>query len=57
MLTRPAGHEAKAEARKSEAEDEAEAQKFFSRPGPMPDTLENNSVCISMKTKILAFRT
>jgi len=25
MLTRPAGHEAKAEARKSEAEDEAEA--------------------------------
>jgi len=31
MLTRPAGHEAKAEAeaRKSEAEDEAEAQKFF----------------------------
>ena len=33
MLTRPAGHEAKAEAeaRKSEAEDEAEAQIFFSR--------------------------
>jgi len=31
MLTRPAGHEAKAEAeaRKSEAEDQAEAQKFF----------------------------
>jgi len=29
MLTRPAGHEAKAEARKSDAEDEAEAQKFF----------------------------
>jgi len=31
MLTRPAGHEAKAEAeaRKSEAEDEAEAQNFF----------------------------
>ena len=27
MLTRPAGHEA--EARKSEGEDEAEAQKFF----------------------------
>jgi len=26
MLTRPAGHEAKAEARKSEAEDEAEAE-------------------------------
>jgi len=31
MLTRPAGHEAKAEAeaRKSEAKDEAKAQKFF----------------------------
>jgi len=29
MLTRPAGHEAKAEARKSEAGDKAEAQKFF----------------------------
>jgi len=29
MLTRLAGHEAKAEARKSEAGDEAEAQKFF----------------------------
>jgi len=31
MLTRPAGHEAKAEAeaRKSEADDEAEAQNFF----------------------------
>ena len=29
MLTRPAGHEAKAEARKSEAEDEVEAQKIF----------------------------
>ena len=31
MLTRPAGHEAKAEAeaRKSEAEDEAETQKIF----------------------------
>jgi len=27
--TRPAGHEAKAEARNSEAEDEAEVQKFF----------------------------
>ena len=56
MLTRPAGHEA--EARKSEAEDEAQAQKFFSRPRPQctrprPDTLENNSVCMSMKTKIL----
>ena len=29
MSTRPAGHEAKAQARKSEAEDEAEAQIFF----------------------------
>jgi len=57
MLARPAGHEAKAEARKSEAEDEAEAQNFFSMPRPRPDTLENNSVCMSMKTKILAFRT
>ena len=62
MLTRPAGHEAKAEARKSEAVDETEAQNFFSRPRPQckrprPDTLENNSVCISMKTKILAFKT
>ena len=46
MLMRPAGHEAKAEARKSE--DEAEAQKIFSRL--RPDTLENNSVCMSMKT-------
>jgi len=54
MLTRPAGHEAKAEAevRKSESEDEAEAQNFFSRPRPRPDTLENNSVCM-----ILSFRT
>ena len=33
MLMRPAGHEAKAEARKSEAEDEAEAQKFFQGRG------------------------
>jgi len=60
MLTRPAGHEAKAEARKSEAEDEAETDpKTFSRPRPRPrpDTLENNSVCMSMKTKIIAFRT
>ena len=61
MLTRPAGHEAKAEARKSEAEDEAETQ-FFSRPRPQcmrprTDTSENNSLCMSMKTKILAFRT
>ena len=29
MLTRPAGHEAKAEARNSESENEADAQKFF----------------------------
>ena len=29
--------------------------KKFSRP--RPDTLKNNSVCMSMKTKILAFRT
>ena len=35
MLTRPAGHKAKAqaEARKSGAEDEAEAQKFFRGQG------------------------
>ena len=33
MLTRPAGHEAKAEARNSEAEDKAEAQKFFTGRG------------------------
>ena len=41
MLTRPAGHEAKAEAeaRKSEAENEAEAQNFSSRPRPRPATL------------------
>ena len=51
MLTTPAGNEAKDETRKSE--DDAEARKFFSRPRPRPDTLENNSV----KTKILAFRT
>jgi len=57
MLTRPAGHHAKAEAKKSDAEDEDEAQNFFSRPRPRPDMLENNSVCMSMKTKILAFRT
>ena len=24
---------------------------------PRPDTLEHNSVCMSMKTKMLAFRT
>jgi len=39
MLTRPAGHEAKAEAedeaRKSEAENEAEAQKFFEAEATM----------------------
>jgi len=57
MLTRTAGHEAEAEAKKSEAEDEAEVQKKFLRPRPRPDTLENNSVRMSMKTKILAFRT
>ena len=27
------------------------------RPRPRPDTLDNNSVCMSVKTKILAFRT
>jgi len=42
-------------------ESDSEAQKFFSRPRPQcmrprPDTVENNSVCMSMKTKILAFR-
>ena len=31
--------------------------KIFSRPRQRPDMLENNSVCMSMKTKILAFRT
>ena len=36
MLTSPAGHEAKAEARKSEAENEAEAQKVFRGQGPRP---------------------
>ena len=37
MLTRPAGHEAKAEAdvRKSEAEDEAKAQFFFEAEATM----------------------
>jgi len=57
MLTRPAGHEAKAEAEVRKREAENEAQNFFSRPRPRPDTLENNSVCMSMKIKILAFRT
>ena len=58
MLTRPAGHEAKA--RKSE--DEAEAQKNSRGRGHNvwrrghADTLQNNSVCMSMKTKILALR-
>ena len=37
------------EARKSEAE----VQNFLR---PRPDTLKNNSVCMNMKTKILAFR-
>ena len=27
------------------------------RPRPRLDTLENNSVCMSMETKILSFRT
>jgi len=62
MLTRPAGQEAKAEAeaRKSGAEDEDEKKFLRPRPQcmrPRPDTLENNSVCMNMKTKILAFRT
>jgi len=35
MLTRPAGHEAKAEAKKSEAEDEAEAPIFFAAEATM----------------------
>jgi len=34
-LTRPAGHEAKAEAGKNEAEDEAEAQIFFETEATM----------------------
>ena len=41
------------------AEDEAEKKFLRPRPQcmrPRPDTLENNSVCMSMKTKILAFR-
>ena len=46
MLTRPAGHEAEA---RSEDEDEATMYEA--------DTLDNNSVCMSMKTKIVAFRT
>jgi len=66
MLTRPTGHEAKAAAEARKSEDEAEAQNFFRGrrhnvwgwlPRPMPNTLENKSVCMSMKTKILAFRT
>jgi len=59
MLTRPAGNEAKAEAEVRKSEDEAEAQKFLSslRPQCMRLMPENNSVCMSMKTKILAFRT
>jgi len=31
-------------------------KKFFEAEAE-PDTLENHSVCMSMKTKILAFRT
>jgi len=38
MLTRPAGHEAKAEAEARKSEDGAEAQNFFSRPRPDPQT-------------------
>ena len=53
-------HEAEIEGRKSEAEDDA--QNSFSRPRPQclrprPNTLENNSVCMSMKTKLLVFTT
>jgi len=65
MLTRPAGHEAKAEARKSEDEADRGPKIFLRsrprpqcmRPRPRPDTLENNPVCMSMKTKRLAYRT
>ena len=55
MLTRPAGHEA--EARKSEAKDEAQAQKFFEAEAK--HIREQLSVYeqLSMNTKILAFRT
>jgi len=35
MLTRPAGHEAKAEAEARKSEDEAEAQKFFEAEATM----------------------
>jgi len=35
MLTRPAGHEAETEARKSEAEDEAKAEKIFEAEATM----------------------
>ena len=50
MLTRPAGHEAKAEAeaRKSDAE----AGKCM-RPRLRPAGTLENTVCMSMKTKIL----
>jgi len=57
MLTRPAGHGAKAEARKSEAKNlrKRPRPKNFSRQRPRPqcirprpDTLENNSVCIAV---------
>ena len=30
---------------------------FFEAEARPPDTLENNSVCMSIKNKILAFRT
>jgi len=43
MLTRPAGHE-------------AEAQKFFEAEARHVRE-QNNSVCMSMESKILAFRT
>jgi len=51
MLTRPGGHEAKAEAeaRKSGPRTRPRPKNFL-RPRPGPDTLENNSVCMSMKT-------
>jgi len=52
MLTRPAGHEA--EARKSEAKDEAQAQKFFEAEARH---VREQLSGMSMNTKILAFRT
>jgi len=57
MLTRPAGHEAKAEARKSQAEDEAEAQNFFEDEATMYEAearhVREQLSMLSMKTKIL----